>query len=136
MAAALVALLFASSGRADNGPASYFDFNNATAGFGSPSGTINYSGSFWSTSSDGTALTTTLPETSPQLTFGNSGSDLPGATFTLDLDNNEGFTGILINSTSANITISGGGNTGASSFGDGNMSWSVAPGSILNMNAT
>ena len=134
MAAALVSLLFASSGRADNGPASYFDFNNDTAGFGSPTGTISYNGSFWSTSSAGTVATTLLPVTSPQLTFGNSGSDLAGATFTLDLDNDKGFTGILINSTSANITISGGGNTAASSFGDGNMSWSVAPGSILNMN--
>jgi autotransporter-associated beta strand protein len=135
MAAALVSLLFASSGRADNGTASYFDFNNTTAGFGSPSGTINYSGSFWSTSSAGTVATTILPETSPQLTFGSIGSDLAGTTFNLNLDNDNGFTGILINSSSANITISGGGNTGSSSFGDGNMSWSVASGSILNMNA-
>jgi autotransporter-associated beta strand protein len=135
MAAALVALLFASSGRADNGTASYFDFNGTDAGFGSPTGTINYSGSFWSTSSAGTATTTILPNSSPQLTFGSIGSDLAGTTFNLNLDNDKGFTGILINSSSANITISGGGNTGSSSFGDGNMSWSVASGSTLNMNA-
>jgi autotransporter-associated beta strand protein len=133
MAAALVALLFASSGRADNGPASYFDFNGTTAGFGLPTGTINYSDSFWSTSSAGTDTATGSINNS-QLTFGNTGSDLFETTFTLDLNNDIGFTGIVINSTSTNITIIGGGNTGSSASGDGNMFWSVASGSILKMN--
>ena len=117
MAAALVSLLFASSGRADNGTASYFDFNNTAAGFGSPRGTINYSGSFWSTSSAGTA-TTTAPISTSQLTFGNTDSDLAGKTFTIDLNDNIGFTGILIISTSADVTIIGAANTGSSFFGD------------------
>ena len=133
MAAALVSLLFASSGRADNGTASYFDFNYTAAGFGPPTGTINYSSSFWSPSSAGTA-TTTAPISTSQLTFGNTDSDPDGATFTIDLNDHIGFTGILINSTSANVTIIGGADTGSSFFGDGNMFWSVASGSILNMN--
>lgn len=133
MAAALVSLLFASSGRADNGTASYFDFNNTAAGFGSPTGTFNYSSSFWSTSS-ARKDTITAPISTSQLTFGNTDSDLAGKTFTIDLNDHIGFTGILINSTSANVTIIGGPNAGASFFGDGNMFWSVGSGSILNMN--
>ena len=133
MAAALVSLLFESSGRADNGTASYFDFNNTAAGFGSPTGTFNYSSSFWSTSSAGTA-TTTAPIGTSQLTFGNTDSDLAGKTFTIDLNDNIGFTGILIIGTSADVTIIGAANTGSTFFGDGNMFWSVASGSILSMN--
>jgi hypothetical protein len=67
MAAAIISA-FASSGRADNGTASYLDFNGSTAGFGTPTGTISYSGSVWSTASDGTATLTT-PVDSAQLTF-------------------------------------------------------------------
>jgi len=130
----VVLLLSSTVVHADNGTASYFDFNDTTAGFGSPTGTINYSGSFWSTSSAGTA-TATAPISASQLTFGNTSGDLAGSTFTLNLDVGVGFTGILINSTSANITISGSGNTPSTSIGDGIMFWSVASGSTLNMNA-
>jgi len=117
MAAALVSLLFASSGRADNGTESYFDFNNTAAGFGPPTGTINYSSSFWSPSSAGTA-TTTAPISTSQLTFGNTDSDPAGTTFTIDLNDHIGFTGILINSTSADVTNIGSANAGSFFFGD------------------
>jgi hypothetical protein len=97
-----------------NGTAYYFDVNGTTSGFGSPSGSYNLNtGTNWSTSSAGTAATVTLPSNS-QMTFGNSSSDFPSATFTISLDRTFHlcpWSGLLINSNSANITMNGAENT-------------------------
>ena len=109
-----------------NGTAYYLDVNGTTGGFGSPSGTYNENGNYWSTSSAGTAATGAFPA-DQQLTFGNTGSDFAGATFTIALNSNS-WVGLLINSTSANITLNGTNNA----FLNGSQTWTVAAGSTLN----
>ncbi|MEI6604531.1 MAG: sialate O-acetylesterase [Verrucomicrobiota bacterium] len=115
----------------NNGPAYYFDVNGTTAGFGAPSGSYNLSGSYWSTDSTGQTAPATVPSSS-QLTFGNAGSDLAGNTFTISLDNGNGIYGILVNSTSANITLTGTQNNNPTN----NSTWTVAAGSTLNQSNT
>lgn len=85
-----------------NGTAYYFDVNGTTAGFGSPSGTYNENGSYWSTSSAGTVATVAFPA-NDQLTFGAASTDFTNATFTINMNSNQ-WVGLFIASSSANIT--------------------------------
>ncbi len=114
-----------------NGPAYYFDVNGATAGFGSPSGTYNLSGNYWSADGTGQTAPAAVPGGS-QLTFGNVGSDFAGNTFTNNLDSNNSIGGILVNSASASVTLAGTDN----SLPANNSTWLVAAGSTLNQNNT
>src|SRR3954467_13963533 len=100
----------ASTARAANGTASYLDVNGNVAGFGSASGTYTETGLFWSTSNAGTATPTARP-TSTQLTIGNTASDFAGQTFAINLDAGINLNGVLINSTSVNVTLQGSSNT-------------------------
>jgi len=113
-----------------NGTPYYFDVNNTTAGFGSPSGSYNQNGAYWSTSSTGTVATAALPA-DVQLTFGNTGADFAGTTFTIVMNSNT-WDGLLVNSASANITMNG----TANSFLNASQTWTVASGSTLNEGLT
>ena len=102
-AAVLGILLCGSPVRAQT--AYYFDANGATSGFGSPSGAYNASGSYWTTDSSGSSPTGQLANNAV-LTFGASGSDLAGCTFTVNLDSPvSGWNGLAINSSNANVTL-------------------------------
>ena len=60
------------------------------------------------------------------MTFGASSSDLAGATFSVNLDTNN-WTGLAINSSSANITLIG----SANAYLINTQTWTVAAGSTL-----
>ncbi|MEI8106873.1 MAG: autotransporter-associated beta strand repeat-containing protein [Verrucomicrobiota bacterium] len=119
-----------------NGMPYYFDVDDSTAGFGAPSGSYDMNASaLWSTDSTGSAATAALAPTmdpGAQWTFGAIGSDFAGATFTINANGAADWFrngGIVINSTSAHITLSGA-NT-LNSNGLGATTWSVATGSSL-----
>lgn len=117
-----------------NGTAYYFDVDGTITGFGSPSGTYASNGTFWSTSAAGTSATAAYPTTgAPQLTFGNTGTDLASSSFVINLvGTTQPFGGLAINSSSANITLQGTGNV----YLSGGQTWTVAAGSTLNENGT
>jgi len=123
--------MFSMSALGTNGTASYIDFNGATAGFGTPGGTIDELGTIWSTSNAGTVATTARP-TSTQLTIGNLASDFAGQTFSINMDGGGNLNGLLINSTSVNVTLTGNSNTHLNA----SQTWSVAAGSTLTVNDT
>ena len=133
-AVALAALgLFAKPTAQANGTAYYLDLNGTTAKFYNtlPSGTYNLDGitapaALWSNSSGGTAPTAALSD-NRQLTFGNASTDFAGSTLTLSYSGSKPFLGITVNSTSANITLSGQANL----YQNGAQTWSVAAGSTL-----
>ena len=126
-------------------PNIFFDINDTTAGFYDtlPAGSYNLLSSgtngnptaYWSTDSTGAAASaiynpTGNPPSSTEgrWTFGNSGSDFAGSTFTLNCEPiNAPIRGLAVNSTSAHITLSGLANI----YQNGAQTWSVAAGSIL-----
>ena len=71
-----------------NGTPYYFDVDDSTAGFGTPSGSYDMNASaLWSTDSTGSSATAALAPTmdpGAQWTFGAIGSDFAGATFTIN----------------------------------------------------
>lgn len=111
--------------QAANGPPLYFDVDDVTPGFGSPSGGYNLfgdpPGAFWSTDITGSSPTTYYNPyganadlglvqtfTPSQWTFGAVGSDFAGSTFTISAWYiGRPLRGLAINSTSANITLDG-----------------------------
>ena len=128
--AAVAAWLTFSAGQdRANGNPYYFDVNDATAGFGTPSGTYSLSGTIWTTSSAGTLASATLANGS-QMTFGSAAFDFSGSTFTINADNTStlDMTGLAISSSNASITLSGTGNLDL----HGDQTWTVAAGSTLN----
>ena len=126
LAGAVSVLCVTSPARAGNGTPYYFDVNGATPGFGSPSGTYNASGNNWSTDSTGSSATAGLPNNA-QLTFGATGTDLAGSTFTINL-NIGTFIGVAVNGASANVTLVG---TTHDYLNGGPETWYVAAGSTL-----
>ena len=131
--------------QAANGPPLYFDVDDVTPGFGSPSGSYNLfgdpPGAFWSTDITGSSPTTYYNPyganadlglvqtfTPSQWTFGAVGSDFAGSTFTISAWYiGRPLCGLEINSTSANITLDG------YNFNwlVGAQTWTVAAGSTL-----
>jgi autotransporter-associated beta strand protein len=109
-----------------NGTAYYFDNNGTTSGFGTASGTFNENGTYWSTSSGGTATPVAFPS-SAQMTFGSTGTDFAGNSFTINLNSNS-WDGLVINSTNATVLLNGTDNA----FLQDDQTWTVAGGSTLN----
>src|SRR5437588_11918554 len=98
LVSAVVLCVFAVNfARAANGTASFLDFDNTTAGFGTPLDTTE-TALVWSTSAAGTATATARP-TSTQITIGNAITDFSGATFSINLNGGGNLNGVLINST-------------------------------------
>jgi fibronectin-binding autotransporter adhesin len=116
-----------------NGTAYYFDVNGATPGFGIPTGTYNFDAALWTTDPAGASPTIVIPAES-QLTFGNVASDFDGCTFSILFNSAVGirWSGLLLNSNNANITITGLHN----SYLSGDQTWTIASGSTLNMSAS
>ena len=113
---------------AANGPAYYFDVDGATPGFGFPSGSYNKNAAIWTTDITGSSETVVFPTASPgrQLTFGAVDSDFDGSIFTLTLDGSY-WAGIVVNSTNANITLTGTPN----SYIHDDSTWMIMSGSTL-----
>jgi fibronectin-binding autotransporter adhesin len=122
----LVCLVSSSSLFAANGTADYFDVNSTTAGFGTPAGSYNIDGNYWSTDSSGVTAPGAMPN-DRQWTFGSIGADFAGTTFTISANTSVPILGVLVNSTSANITLSGSQNE----YLNGTQTWTVAAGSTL-----
>jgi len=127
LALVLFSLTLVTGAHAANGTAYYFDINGTAGGFYTtlPSGTNNEGDANWSTSAAGTATTAALPA-GAQMTFGAVGSDFAGATFTVNMNGNY-WVGLVVNSSSANITLNG----TANAFLNGSCTWTVATGSTL-----
>ena len=110
-----------------NGTAYYFDVNYPALGLGSPAGTYLQNGNFWTTDPSGATAPIALPA-SVQMTFGATASDFSGTAFTINMNSGNNWTGLLVNSTNANITIIG----TANSYLSGAQTWTVAAGSTFN----
>ena len=126
-------------------PNIYFDINDTTAGYYDtlPAGSYNLLSSgtngnptaYWSTDSTGTSATaiynpTGNPPTSTEgrWTFGHVGDDFAGCTLTLNCEPiNAPIRGLAVNSTNANITLSGQANI----YQNGAQTWTIAAGSTL-----
>ena len=115
---------------ASNGTAEYIDFNSATAGFGSPTGTITQTATIWDNNSSGSGTFGALSNGN-QMTFGAVGSDLSAANFSVGMTG-VSIGGILVNSTSATISLTGTTDTKLTNT----QIWTVAAGSTLTDNAT
>jgi fibronectin-binding autotransporter adhesin len=113
-----------------NGTADYIDFNGTTAGFGSPTGTISQGASIWDTSSAGTGTSAAFTA-NDQMTFGVTSTDLQNAIFSVGMTGSA-FNGLVVNSNSANITLTGTTETKLTS----NQTWTVTAGSTLIDNST
>ena len=110
-----------------NGTAYYLDVNWPNPGLGLPSGTYLQNGNYWTTDPTGLTAPVALPA-SVQMTFGATASDFSGAAFTINMNSGNNWTGLLINSTNANVTLIG----TANSYLNGAQTWTVAAGSTLN----
>jgi autotransporter-associated beta strand protein len=136
--AAAVCVLFAPLAVNANGTPYYFDVDDITPGFGSPSGSYDMNASaLWSTDPTGSATTAAFdPFWDPgvQWTFGATDTDFDGATFTINANSADDWfriNGIVINSTNANITLSGNNKINGSGS---DQTWSIATGSTLTVN--
>ena len=106
----------------------YLDTDGATAGFQAANGaTCTLSGDFWNPDPSGIGTLAAFPNGGPMI-FGAASTDFAGLSFTIGADNNNGFGSIEINSTNANVTLTGHGNNNPGS------TWTVAAGSTLNQN--
>ena len=114
-----------------NGTAYYFDVNYPTPGLGSPAGPYNQNGAYWTTDATGNIQPVALPA-SVQMTFGATNSDFNGDTFSINMNAGLNWTGLLVNSTNANITITG----TANSYLSGAQTWTVAAGSVFTDDVT
>ena len=97
---------------ANNGTASFLDWDGTNPGFGTPADTTE-TALTWTTTAAGTAATTARPS-GTQLTIGSVATDFPGAspaTFSINLNGGGNLQGILINSTNVNVTLTGTANT-------------------------
>ena len=100
-------------------PAYYLDVDGATAGFGSPSGTINASASSWTTDAAGSTATGAFAS-GGQFIFGSSGSYIINA--------NVNFMGVNITTSGATVTL---GTASSAVPLAGTSTWTVATGSTL-----
>jgi autotransporter-associated beta strand protein len=114
---------------AANGTAQYIDFNGATAGFGTPTGTPDQLSTIWTTDNTGSTATTAYTS-GDQMTFGAvSGDTSLQGTFSVNLNQATGqvLNGIVVNSTGLNVTLTGTANVHPTS----SSTWTVAAGSTL-----
>jgi hypothetical protein len=130
----LLGAISAPSARAANGTAYYFDINGTNAGFGLPNSTYANGSAYWNSSSAGTVAPVAQPA-GAQLTFGNTSADFIGNTFTVNFSTGTRWSGLLINSTNANVTFIGTANAYLGNAGSGvnDQTWTVAAGSIFTM---
>ena len=93
------------------------NFNNTTAGFGTPIN-VNDSDSAWNTNSTGGATTTFGAFiASDQMTFGAAAADIPNTTFNVTNTTGDNINGIFVNSTNVSVTLVGSGNVHFNSSG-------------------
>lgn len=123
---------FAPAGRAAN---YYFDVNDVTPGFGTPSGNYLVNGLFWSTDATGSSTAVAFPTGGNAMIFGAATLDFTGTgpfIFSIDTSSLGGSSskdnGITINSPDSQITLTNGGNFYLNS---GTTTFSVATGSTL-----
>src|SRR5437016_2999250 len=108
--ATALCLLAVHSASANNGAASFLDWDGTTPGFGTPADTTE-TALTWSTTAAGTAATTARVS-GTALTIGAVATDFAGSSpFSVNLNGGGNLQGVIINSTNVNVTFTGTANT-------------------------
>jgi len=114
-----------------NGTTQYIDVNGTTAGFGTPSGTINQTDASWSTDPNGLATPVAFVSTDA-MALGSNFTDLASSTFSVNLNSGSDINGVVVNAGNVSVTLTGSANTHPTT----SSTWFVTNTSLLTLDDT